>query len=105
MNAMMLGGFVFMIAAFVKEIFDSGEFGLGLIFATTGIGAFLGAMAVAWRGGTASAGKGLLFSNLLFAGSAALYAFSGTTAIAAITPMTRRSCRCREPILRAASAT
>lgn len=82
-NAMMLGGFVFMIAAFVKEIFDSGEFGLGLIFATTGTGAFFGAMIVAYRGGTPSAGKGLLFSNLLFAGSAALYAISGNTLLAA----------------------
>lgn len=83
-NAMMLGGFVFMIAAFVKEIYGSGEFGLGLIFATTGIGAFLGALAVAWRGGTASAGKGLLVSNLLFAGAAGLYALSGNTAMAAV---------------------
>ncbi len=83
MNAMMLGGFVFMIAAFVKEVFDSGEFGLGLIFTTTGIGAFIGAMIVAYRGGTSSAGKGLLVSNLLFAGSAALYAFAGNTVLAA----------------------
>lgn len=84
MNAMMLGGFVFMIAAFVKEVFDSDELGLGLIFATTGTGAFLGALIVAYRGGTSSAGKGLLVSNLLFAGSAGLYAIAGNTAVAAI---------------------
>lgn len=84
MNAMMLGGFVFMIAAFVKEVFDSGEFGLGLIFATTGTGAFIGALVVAYRGGTASAGRGLLISNLLFAGSAGLYAIAGNTVVAAI---------------------
>ncbi len=83
MNAMMLGGFVFMIAAFVKEEFDSGEFGLGLIFATTGTGAFIGALVVAYRGGTSSAGKGLLVSNLLFAGAAGLFAIAGNTAIAA----------------------
>ncbi len=82
-NAMMLGGFVFMIAAFVKEIFDSGEFGLGLIFATTGIGAFLGAVAVATRGGIQAAGKGLLVSNMLFAGAACLYAVSWNTGVAA----------------------
>ena len=72
-NAMMLGGFVFMIPAFVKEVFDSGEFGLGLIFATTGIGAFAGALVVATRGGIDAAGKGLVVSNLLFAGAAILF--------------------------------
>ncbi len=83
MNAMMLGGFVFMIAAFVKEEFDAGEIALGVVFATTGTGAFIGALIVAYRGGTTSAGRGLLVSNLLFAGSAALYAIAGNTAVAA----------------------
>lgn len=82
-NAMMLGGFVFMIAAFVKEEFESGALGLGLIFSTTGTGAFIGALIVAYRGGTASAGKGLVVSNLLFAGAAGLYAIAGNTAVAA----------------------
>ncbi len=82
-NAMMLGGFVFMVAAFVNEFFGTGEFGNGLIFATTGTGAFLGALIVAYRGGTNSAGKGLIVSDLLFAGFAALYAISGNTGVAA----------------------
>lgn len=82
-NAMMLGGFVFLIPAFVKEIFESGEFGLGLIFATTGTGAFAGALMVATRGGIEAAGRGLVVSDLLFAGSAALFALSGNTFIAA----------------------
>ena len=83
MNAMMLGGFVFLIPAFVKDVFDSGELGLGIIFATTGTGAFFGALAVASRGGTTSAGRGLLISNILFAGAAALYTVTDTIGIAA----------------------
>ncbi len=82
-NAMMLGGFVFMVAAFVNEFFGTGEFGNGLIFGATGTGAFIGAMIVAYRGGTSSAGTGLIVSNLLFAGFAVLYAVSGNTWIAA----------------------
>jgi MFS family permease len=84
MNAMMLGGFVFMIPVFAEEVFDSGELGLGVIFATTGTGAFLGAMAVASRGESISAGRGLMVSNLLFAGAAAVYTVTDTLAIAAI---------------------
>ena len=84
MNAMMLGGFVFMIPVFAKEVFDSGELGLGIIFAATGIGAFFGAVAVAFRGGSVSAGRGLLISNLLFAGAAALYTLTDTLAVAAV---------------------
>ena len=77
MNAMMLGGFVFMVPAFAKDVFDTGGAGLGVIFGATGTGAFLGALGVAMRGGTERAGKGLLASNLLFAGAAVGYAFTG----------------------------
>lgn len=82
-NAMMLGGFVFMVPAFAKDVFETGAAGLGLIFGATGTGAFIGALFVAFRGGTDSAGRGLLISNLLFAGSAMIYAFTGNLWVAA----------------------
>jgi MFS family permease len=84
MNAMMLGGFVFMIPVFAKDVFNSGEAGLGTIFAATGVGAFIGALIVATRGGIDSAGRGLLVSNLLFAGAAAIYTTTGNLALAAV---------------------
>jgi MFS family permease len=76
-NAMMLGGFVYLIPAYADRVFDTNETGVGLIFAATGTGAFLGALSLAWRGGMDSAGKGLLASNLLFAGAAVLYTLTG----------------------------
>jgi MFS family permease len=84
MNAMMLGGFVFMIPVFAKDVFNSGEGGLGLIFAATGTGAFTGALIIATRGGIDSAGRALVVSNLLFAGAAATYTTTGNLALAAV---------------------
>jgi MFS family permease len=81
-NAMMLGGFVYMVPAFAKEVFDTGATGVGLLFAATGTGAFLGALLVAIRGGTDSAGRGLFISNILFAAAAVLYAFTGSVWLA-----------------------
>ena len=75
-NAMLLGGFVFLLPAFAREIIGTGELGLGLLFAATGTGAFLGALLVAWKGGTIPAGRALLISNLLFAGSAVAFSQS-----------------------------
>jgi MFS family permease len=84
MNAMMMGGFVFMIPPFVKEVFDSDELGLGIIFSATGGGAFLGALVVAKLGGNAPPGRGLLISNLLFAGAVALYTTTDSIVLAGV---------------------
>ncbi|MEE8045287.1 MAG: MFS transporter, partial [Dehalococcoidia bacterium] len=43
-NALTLGGLVFILPAFAKEIFNTDEAGLGLLFAGVGIGAVAGAM-------------------------------------------------------------
>lgn len=81
-NALVLGGFVFLIAAFASEVFDTDERGLGFIFGSIGFGAFLGAASLAARGGIAAAGRSLIITNLLAAAAVAGYAISETLYLA-----------------------
>jgi MFS family permease len=65
-NALVLGGMVFIIPAFAKDIFEIDEKGLGVLFAGVGIGAVAGAMTMSWTGGVRRAGPALLITDLLF---------------------------------------
>ncbi len=65
-NALVLGGMVFIIPAFAKEVFNTDEPGLGFIFASVGTGAVAGAMTMSWTGGIRRAGPALLITDLLF---------------------------------------
>jgi MFS family permease len=81
-NAMMLGGLVFILPAFAKEIFNTDERGLGFLFASVGIGAVAGAMTMSWTGGVKKAGTALLLSNLLFGGFVIVWANTSSLLLA-----------------------
>ena len=77
-NALMLGGLIFIMPAFVKEIFHTDETGLGYLFAAIGLGAFAGTATMSWTGGVGRAGQMLLTTNVLFGGFAIAWAFTST---------------------------
>jgi len=81
-NAMTLGGLVFILPAFAKEIFNTDERGLGFLFASIGIGAVAGAMTMSWTGGVKRAGPALLVSNLLFGGFVIVWANTSSLLLA-----------------------
>jgi len=81
-NALVLGGLVFMLPAFAKEVFDTDETGLGLLFASVGIGAVAGAMTMSWTGGVRRAGPALLVTDLLFGGFVIAWAYTNSMALA-----------------------
>jgi hypothetical protein len=83
-NALVLGGMVFMIPAFAKEIFVTDEAGLGYLFAAVGIGAVAGAITMSLTGGLRKAGLALLITNLLFGGF--VIAWSHTSAMVLAMP-------------------
>lgn len=75
-NALMLGGLIFIIPAFAKDIFEVNEAGLGYLFASIGIGAFAGAVTMSWTGGVRRAGPALLITDLLFGVFVIAWAFT-----------------------------
>ncbi|MDP6666826.1 MAG: MFS transporter [Dehalococcoidia bacterium] len=81
-NALMLGGLIFIIPAFAREIFDTDEAGLGYLFAAVGMGAFAGAGTMSWTGGVRRAGYALLVTDVLFGGFVIAWAFSSTLPLA-----------------------
>jgi MFS family permease len=81
-NALTLGGLVFILPAFAKEIFNTNEAGLGLLFAGVGIGAVAGAMTMSWTGGVRRAGPALLVTDVLFGGFVLAWAYTNTMSMA-----------------------
>ncbi len=81
-NALVLGGLVFILPAFAKEVFNTDEAGLGLLFAGVGIGAVAGAMTMSWTGGVRRAGPALLVTDLLFGGFVIAWAYTNSMALA-----------------------
>ncbi|MEE8046137.1 MAG: MFS transporter, partial [Dehalococcoidia bacterium] len=77
-----LGGLVFILPAFAKEIFNTDEAGLGLLFAGVGIGAVAGAMTMSWTGGVRRAGPALLVTDVLFGVFVLVWAYTNTIWIA-----------------------
>ncbi|NQW19199.1 MAG: MFS transporter [Chloroflexi bacterium] len=81
-NALTLGGMVFIIPAFAKEIFHVDEAGLGVLFAAVGTGAVVGAMTMSWTGGVRKAGTALLITDILFGGFVIVWAHTSSIAVA-----------------------
>jgi MFS family permease len=81
-NALMLGGLIFIIPAFAKDIFGTEETGLGYLFTAVGLGAVAGALTMSWTGGVRRAGPALLLTDLLFGGFVIAWAFSSTMSAA-----------------------
>lgn len=81
-NALTLGGMVFIIPAFAKEVFGTDEAGLGFLFAGVGTGAVAGAMTMSWTGGVRRAGPALLITDLLFGGFVIAWASTSNMGLA-----------------------
>ncbi|MBC8452867.1 MAG: MFS transporter, partial [Chloroflexi bacterium] len=81
-NALTLGGMVFIIPAFAKDIFNTNEAGLGLLFAGVGTGAVAGAMTMSWTGGVRRAGPALLITDVLFGGFVIVWATTSSMSVA-----------------------
>ena len=81
-NALVLGGLIFIIPAFAKDVYGTGETGLGYLFSAVGLGAFAGALTTSWTGGVKRAGPALLFTDVLFGIFVIVWAFSSTMTVA-----------------------
>ena len=81
-NALMLGGLIFIIPAFAKDIHGVGETGLGYLFAAVGLGAFTGAFTVFLTGGVRRSGIALLTTDVLFGALVFVWAFTTTMELA-----------------------
>ncbi|MBT4125592.1 MAG: MFS transporter [Chloroflexi bacterium] len=81
-NALALGGLVFILPAYAKDIFNTDEAGLGLLFAGVGIGAVAGAMTMSWTGGVRRAGPALLITDLLFGAFVIAWAHTNSMSMA-----------------------
>jgi len=81
-NALMLGGLIFIIPAFAKDIHGVGETGLGYLFAAVGLGAFAGAFTVFLTGGVRRSGIALLTTDVLFGALVFVWAFTTTMELA-----------------------
>lgn len=81
-NALMLGGLVFIIPAFAKDVHGVGETGLGYLFAAVGLGAFAGAFTIFLTGGVRRSGIALLTTDVLFGALVIVWSFTTTMALA-----------------------
>jgi len=81
-NALVLGGLIFIIPAFAKDVYETGETGLGYLFSAVGLGALVGALTMSWTGGVNRAGSALLVTDVLFGAFVVAWAFSSTMALA-----------------------
>ncbi len=81
-NALMLGGLIFIIPAFAKDVHGVGETGLGYLFAAVGLGAFAGAFTIFLIGGVRRSGIALLITDVLFGTLVIVWAFTTTMALA-----------------------
>ena len=81
-NAVMLGGLIFIIPAFAKDVFSTEEAGLGYLFSAIGLGAVAGALTMSWTGGVTRAGPALLITNVLFGGFVVAWALTSNLVLA-----------------------
>jgi len=81
-NALVLGGLIFIIPAFAKDVYGTGETGLGYLFSAVGLGALAGALTTSWTGGVKRAGPTLLVTDVLFGIFVVIWAFSSTMTLA-----------------------
>ncbi len=73
-NALLLGGFVYLLAPLAKDVLEVGASGLGNLFTAVGVGAFAGALTLGISGGARRMGYMLLITNFFTAFFAMLFA-------------------------------
>jgi MFS family permease len=83
-NALMLGGVIFIIPAFAKNVFDTDEAGIGYLFTSIGTGAVAGALTTSWIGGVRKAGWTLMITDILAAIFVAVWANTGELSYALV---------------------
>ena len=81
-NALALGGMIFITPAFAKEVFATDETGLGYLLGAVGFGAFAGAMTMSWTGGLHRAGPALLVTDIFTGVFVITWAFTNTLSLA-----------------------
>jgi predicted MFS family arabinose efflux permease len=64
-NALFLGGFIYLAPVYAKDILGGGSVEQGAILTGMGIGAVVGAFWLGWRGNVRKAGLGMLVTNAL----------------------------------------
>jgi MFS family permease len=62
-NALFLGGFIYLAPVYAKDILGGGSVEQGAILTSMGIGAVVGAFWLGWRGNVRMAGLGMLITN------------------------------------------
>jgi MFS family permease len=72
-NAMFFGGPAALMPALATQVFKVGPFGLGLLYAAPGAGAFLGALATGWVSRVRRQGRAVIISVAIWGASIALF--------------------------------
>ena len=73
-NALLMGGFIYLLTPISREVYDVGAGEYSQLFASVGIGAFIGGLYLGLSGGFRRTGIALLTSNLFTAASAIAFA-------------------------------
>ncbi len=74
-NALLMGGFIYLLTPIAREVYNVGAGEYSQLFASIGIGAFVGGLFLGLSGGFKRTGFALLTTNLLTAGFAIAFAF------------------------------
>ena len=74
-NALLMGGFIYLLTPIAREVYNVGASEYSQLFASIGIGAFVGGLFLGLSGGFKRTGYALLTTNLLTASFAIAFAF------------------------------
>ena len=72
-NALLMGGFIYLLTPISREVFNVGAGEYSQLFASVGVGAFIGGLVLGFSGGFRRAGYALLATNILAASSAIVF--------------------------------
>ena len=73
-NALLMGGFIYLLTPISREVYNVGAGEYSQLFASVGMGAFIGGLLLGLSGGFRRAGYALLITNILASGSAIIFA-------------------------------
>ena len=77
-NALLMGGFIYLLTPISREVYDVGAGEYSQLFASVGVGAFIGGLYLGLSGGFRRTGWALLTSNLFTAASAIAFALAAS---------------------------
>ena len=73
-NALLMGGFIYLLTPIAREVYNVGPGGYSQLFAAVGLGAFVGGLLLGFTGGFKRTGYALLVTNIFTAASAVVFA-------------------------------